>query len=373
MLYAENGACLMNENSYKNKDLNKKIRVVIADDSALMRRSIGDALRLCNDIEVVGIARNGQEALTLVHNLKPDVVTLDVEMPELDGLQALGYIMSEIPTPCVMLSAYTEEGSEQALKALEYGAVDFIKKPGGEISRDISSIENEIVEKVKLAATVPIAKLDLFLVKKAKDEAEVTKKPTPSNLVFVIGSSTGGIRALAKILPKLKADFSASILIVQHMPEGFTRGLSERLNWQANIAVVEADNDMEIKPGRAILAKAGFHMKVIEKPGGAKIILTKDPHVCGVRPSVDVTMESAAKVFGKDVIGIILTGMGCDGTEGAKKAKENGGLILAEDESTAIIYGMPKSVVDNELADKILPLDKIVYEMERIVASKAYE
>lgn len=347
--------------------MGKKIRVVIADDSALMRKRIAEILSFDPDIEVVAVTRNGKEAIEAVHILNPDVVTLDVEMPVMNGLDALGYIMSEKPTPCVMISAYTQEGAKQTIRALEYGAVDFIAKPSGEISPDIKKLANEIIEKVKAAAKVSIDNLKLVWTEKVVDAAPLHKKPHGMDRVFVIASSTGGTQALSAILPQLSAEFPAGVLVVQHMPAGFTKSLAERLNWQSKIQVVEAEDGMVIKPAQVIIAKGGMHMEV----GGTE----EHPHVVlkdglprhGVKPCADIMFESAVKIFGRRLVGIVLTGMGSDGTMGAKAIKAAGGLVLAEDESTCIVYGMPKSVVLAGAVDKLVPLDKMAAEMEKLL------
>lgn len=348
--------------------MDKKIRVVVADDSALMRQKISEILNGDPDFEVVATARNGQEAISAVHSFAPDVVTLDVEMPVMNGLDALGYIMSEIPTPCVMISAFTKEGAKETIKALEFGAVDFVSKPSGVISPDIDKVSAEIINKVKQASKVPVSKLKFIWAQKPKEEEEaVLKKPSEFVKIFAIASSTGGTQALATILPALRGDLPASVLVVQHMPEGFTKSLSERLNMQSKIRIVEAEDGMPVIPAQVIIARGGKHMEVIGNESSPHIKLSEAPPKLGVRPCADLMMSSVAKIFREKTVGIVLTGMGSDGTNGAHDIKANGGIVIAEAESSCVIYGMPKSVVDYGYADKIIQLNDISAEMEKLV------
>lgn len=347
--------------------MSKKIRVVIADDSALMRKKISEILNSDPDIEVVAAAHDGKEAVEAVHMLKPNVVTLDVQMPVLNGLDALGYIMSEIPTPCVMISAFTKEGSVETIKALEFGAIDFIAKPSGVISSDIDKIAREIIEKVKLAAGIPVEKLRLFWAEKAVEREKVLKKPQAITKVFAIASSTGGTQALAAIIPQLRGDLPAAVLVVQHMPAGFTKSLAERLGWQAKIRVIEAEERMLIRPAQVIIAKGGLHMEVAGNANSAYVTLTEKPQQLGLRPCADIMMKTAADTFKEKVIGVVLTGMGSDGTIGSQAIKSKGGIIIAEDKSSCVVYGMPKSVADAGLVDRVVPLLEIAGEMEKLV------
>ncbi|EKD50240.1 MAG: hypothetical protein ACD_62C00606G0004 [uncultured bacterium] len=347
--------------------VSKKIRVIIADDSALMRKKLGEILNSDHEIEVVAIVRNGRELLDVAFHLKPDVITLDVEMPVLNGLEALGYIMSEMPTPCVMISAFTKLGAKETIKALEYGAVDFVAKTSGTISPDIDFLGPEIINKVKLASRVAVQKLKLIWTEKTKDDAKVLKKPQAMTKVFALASSTGGIQALATILPALPADLPAGVLVVQHMPEGFTKSLAERLNWQSKISVVEAEDGMPITPAKVIIAQGGKHMEVAGSISNPHVILTDAPEQLGVKPCANLMMESAAKIFRETTVGIVLTGMGSDGTLGAKAIKMLGGRVIVESESSCVVYGMPRSVNEAGFADKSLPLGEIAGEMERLV------
>lgn len=338
-----------------------KIRVLVVDDSALMRKKVSDMINSDKDCEVIATARNGEEAIKGVLIFKPDVVTLDVQMPMMDGLTCLGYIMSERPTPAIMLSAFTNYGGEVTIKALEYGAVDFVHKPSGVISLDIAKVRDELLSKIKIAVKVDLTKLRFILGKKAPSVPK--KKPGGLNKVVAIAGSTGGPRALAEILPKLPCDIPAGILVVQHMPAEFTKSMAERLDWESMIEVVEAVDNEPITAGKAIIAPGGFHMTV--ENDVVKIIPgPKEHYVC---PSADVTMRSVASVYGRNVVGVVLTGMGSDGAEGLRAIKEHGGYTMAEDKSSCIVYGMPKAAVDARVVDKVVPLGDMAGEIVKAV------
>jgi two-component system, chemotaxis family, protein-glutamate methylesterase/glutaminase len=346
-----------------------KIRVVVADDSALMRKKISEILSSDPLIDVVATARNGKEAFDLVLIHKPNVVTLDVEMPILNGLETLGYIMSECPTPCVVISAFTAEGAEERVKALEFGAVDVIAKPGEKtIAPNIQTIGSEIIEKVKAAADIEKHKLKLIWAQKPVSQKPILKKPEQLKRVFAIASSTGGTQALATILPKLAGDLEAAILVAQHMPAGFTKSLAERLNWQSHMQVVEAENNMRIKPGRVIIAQGGAHLHVMGSSDDAYVIIKNDEKEKGIKPSADVLLSSVARVYKNKTVGIVLTGMGRDGTQGSKAIKDVGGMVLAEHEASCVVYGMPRAVVEAGFVDNVVALGNMAYEIQRIIA-----
>lgn len=348
--------------------MSKKIRVVVADDSALMRKKISDILNSDVGIEVIAATRNGKETIEVIHSLKPDVVTLDVQMPVMDGFEVLGYVMSEVPTPCIMVSAFTREGTKETIKALEFGAVDFVTKPGGVISRNIDVVGREIIEKVKVAAVIPVHKLKLIWAEKAIEAKKPYGEALEIKKVFAIASSTGGTQALATLLPDIPADLPAAILIVQHMPEGFTKSLAERLNWQSKIEVVEAADRMTIRPAQAIIAMGGKHMEVHGSAENPYVVLSDKESEMGLKPCADIMMESAAKVFGPKTIGVVLTGMGHDGTRGAEAIKKAGGSIVAEDEKSCVVYGMPRSVAEAGLVDKVAALHDVAGVMTRLVS-----
>jgi two-component system, chemotaxis family, protein-glutamate methylesterase/glutaminase len=348
--------------------MDNKIKVFIVDDSGFVVASVKKKLGTDPDIEVVGSANDGKEAIVKIRTLKPDVITLDIIMPEMNGLDLLEQIMTWQPTPVVMLSALTSEGAETTIKALELGAVDFFLKPS--ILRPLGNDETSdtLIEKVKRAAASNFKPHAVF------PKLEMTERNKETNLktfedpsitfpVVVIGSSTGGPRALMSLIPKLPGDFPAAILIVQHMPPIFTKSLAERLNQASQIQVMEACAGSVIEPGRALLAPGGYHMLAVK---GNRIALNQEPTVHGVRPAIDIMMKSAVEVYGGNILGIVLTGMGYDGTAGAAQIKAAGGKVIAEDESTCAVFGMPQSVIKAGKYDKILPVDRIASELIQI-------
>jgi two-component system, chemotaxis family, protein-glutamate methylesterase/glutaminase len=345
----------------------QSIRALIVDDSAFARFAISKRLQADPDIEVVDFARNGLEAVEKTQRLKPDVLTLDVEMPRMDGLAALERIMETCPTPVVMLSTLTGEGTDATIRALELGAVDFFLKPSLVKPAGTEELADDLRAKLKAAAMVKVRKL----VRMVRPETLPcgTGKPAESTLaaadeVIIIGSSTGGPRALYQIIPALPAGISAAILIVQHMPPGFTRSLAGRLNELSQISVREACEGSRLRQGEALVAPGGYHMTVNKTRA---IALNQEPPVCGVRPSVDVTMKTAVQAFGAAILGVVLTGMGFDGTSGTSAIKAAGGSVIAEDETTCSVYGMPRSVFEAGNADLIIPLPRIASEMLRIL------
>lgn len=341
-----------------------KIRVLVVDDSAFARKAITRSLGECPDIDIVGDASDGEDAIAKVKSLRPDVVTLDVTMPKMDGLEALDHIMAECPTPVIMLSALTGEDTHTTIEALEKGAVDFYLKASVLSPTGNAEETNGLVEKIRIAQSIRETSLraasKIMLIQRSRAPAK-PKRTAVKNKVLVIGASTGGPKALAQLFPQIPADIPAAILVVQHMPAGFTTTLAERLNRNSQIDVKEAEAGDLVTYGKALLAPGGFHMVVNDK---GRIVLNEDPTVCGVRPAVNVTMESVAKVYGKSSLGVVMTGMGSDGTDGAKAIKMIGGRIAVEDESSCAVYGMPKSVVEAGLADSVVPLSRLA---EKIV------
>ncbi|MCK5240982.1 chemotaxis response regulator protein-glutamate methylesterase [bacterium] len=348
-------------------DTQRIIKVLAIDDSAFMRKTISSILNSAEDIEVVATGRDGYEAVQKVTDYHPDVVTLDIEMPRLNGLDTLGYIMSECPTPVVMLSAYTEEGAEMTIKALEYGAVDFICKPSGPISLDLTKVGEELINKVRAAAQVDISRLKFIEYEKLEKVEMLPETMIAGRQVVVIGSSTGGPRALYEVVPKLPADFPAAVLIVQHMARGFTKSLAERMNRVSNLSVKEAEDGDEVLAGHVYIAPSNFHMVVAGFAGKEVIRLHQGPARNSVRPAADVTMESTAKLYRRNCLGVVLTGMGRDGTQGAAVIHKNGGIVLAEDKSSCVIFGMPKSVIEAGMADKVYPIHTMSDQIKRLV------
>ncbi len=333
------------------------IKVLIVDDSAFARLAIARELRSTSGISVIDSARDGLEAIEKIKALKPDVVTLDVEMPKMDGLATLERIMAECPTPVVMISSLTGSGTEATIRALELGAVDFFLK--NTLANPIGSEggASDLINKIYLASRVKSTRQPVNMVSPVIEKPKAKATSTvPANIVVVIGSSTGGPKALYQVVPRIPGDIEAAVLLVQHMPPGFTNSLANRLNQLSNISVKEACAGDILYQGAAYMARGGYHM-VVES--GGVISLNQNPPVCNVRPSVDVTMESVARVYGNVVLGVILTGMGSDGTNGSRKIKARGGYVIAEDESTCVVWGMPKSVLESGSVDRVLPLHKV--------------
>ncbi|MFH1323195.1 MAG: chemotaxis response regulator protein-glutamate methylesterase [Methanobacteriota archaeon] len=339
-----------------------RIKVLVVDDSALMRKIITDMLVSDPEIEVIGKAHNGKDAIEKVSRLKPDVVIMDIEMPVLDGLQVLGYIMSECPAPVIILS--TENSADMTITAFQYGAVDFLQKPSGSISLDITSLKDELIKKVKAAAGVKTANLGFIEKKKIQEKLEPEMvKNERSRKIVVIGTSTGGPRALQQVIPLLPQNLDAAVLVVQHMPPVFTKSLADRLDKQSLIKVREAKEGDHVEPGTIFVAPGDYHMTVKQQKIDGKTVevisLNRDEKVNGVRPSVDVLLNSVAQIYRKDALGVILTGMGSDGSNGIRKIKQAGGKVIAEDESTCVIYGMSRAIIEQKLADYILPINLI--------------
>ncbi len=414
------------------------IRVMIADDSAFMRMVLKKLFSGADDFEVVGVAHDGQEAVEKVKKLHPDLLTMDVSMPRLNGLEALEIIMRDNPVPVVMFSALTQDGTAATIKALEIGAVDFISKTSGPIST-IDGIQDKILRKCRMAASANVRPRDSKLSneKKKKKETghtienyketqgrisrqlpmagkpanklkqsqsarerlvmptakEVLKRdreklpqvrqglkpvfvkrsapkqnddgvisiescPQGASKLVAIGTSTGGPKALQAVITRLPGNLPCGVVVVQHMPKGFTRSLAERLDSISEISVKEAENHDVIQPGHVYIAPGDYHMTVQPVGDHKEIILNQDPPLGSHRPAVNVLFDSVVQ-FGKNVVSVIMTGMGCDGAEGMKKIDAAGGYIIAEDEESSVVYGMPKAVVDMGIADEVIPLSDI--------------
>jgi len=366
-------------------EFSSKSKLLVVDDSAFMRKLISDFFDGNPKIEVVGTARNGKDAITKIQTLQPDVVTMDVEMPELNGLDALKEIMRVSPVPVIMLSSTTLQGAENALIAIEYGAVDFVAKPSGTISIDLHKIKEELVHKVEHAAHVSVSKLrkpkiDLqqsFIQKKStfNDKLfnhKLTTVGTPiaaenrfnkatKKKIVLIGTSTGGPRALQEVITKIPSSIKAPILIVQHMPAGFTKSLADRLNNLSHIKVKEAEKGDILQDGVAYIAPGGSHLKLEKHGASYELVLDQqEPPRSGHRPSVDVLFESVSKISDFDKIAVIMTGMGSDGSKGLIELKQSGNVMaIAESEKTCIVYGMPKAAVETQLVNEVVEVDKI--------------
>ena len=399
------------------------IRVLIADDSAFMRKILTDFFNKQPDFEVAGAAINGKEAINKVMELSPDLVTMDVNMPVMDGLNALAVIMEKQPTPVVMLSSLTQQGTEATVRALSLGAVDFISKAGGSISK-LDAIEDELLEKCRNAARAKVRRMPyspqkklaslttpstpappamkrvelpkrqglkiggvasvtpsqnsgspfgvkrsnpIILQARGKPQPPAASKVTPvamgsigngARKLVAIGTSTGGPQALQQVITRLPGNLPCGVVVVQHMPAGFTKALADRLDTISQVSVKEAEDGDVIKPGWVYIAPGSHHLRVQEDGSSRKIVLGQDPPVGNHRPAVNVMYDSVAGI-GKNLVAVIMTGMGCDGCEGMKKIKAAGGYSIAQDEPTCVVYGMPKAVVDAGLADEIKPVESI--------------
>jgi two-component system, chemotaxis family, protein-glutamate methylesterase/glutaminase len=363
--------------------------VLVVDDSAFMRRVISDILGSTDEFRVVGTARDGNDALRKVHQLDPDLVTMDVEMPVLDGLSALGYIMSETPRPVVMLSAYTTEGGEATMRALDYGAVDFVAKPSGTISLNLESVSDRLLQALRAASTANLSVLPVRLPRRAPapvppaPEPAETEAPAPApepprrkpfdhgrsaDTAVAIAASTGGPRALTEMLPRLRTPLGAAVLVVQHMPPRFTRSFAERLDGMGGLRVTEAADGEVVRPDHVYLAPGDWHMRVVRDGADVRIALDQEPTLWGVRPAADFLFRTVAGVFGPRSVGVVLTGMGKDGAGGLRDIVDAGGHGIAQDKSSSVIYGMPAAAA--KIADEVMPLDRIHEGIERSVDAR---
>ncbi|WP_019152768.1 protein-glutamate methylesterase/protein-glutamine glutaminase [Robertmurraya massiliosenegalensis] len=352
-----------------------KIKVLIVDDSAFMRKLIHDFLSEHPSIDVIGTARNGEDALKKIKTLRPDVVTLDIEMPVMNGLEALQMIMKEHPVPVLMLSSTTQLGAENTMLAISYGAIDFITKPSGPISLDLIKVKEELVEKVLSASKANMAVVmknkpyTKSTIRTSKECSKIERKEQKlssvqksfSKKIICIGTSTGGPRALQEVLTKLPKDLDAAVFVVQHMPAGFTKSLATRLDSLSECHVKEAeDGEFAIK-GTIYIAPGGYHLLVNEVGGKLKIQLDMSiPPKSGHRPSVDIMFHSISDISDYTKIAVIMTGMGADGSQGLVELKKKGHVTaIAESEVTSIVYGMPKSAIATNLVDEIKNVDEI--------------
>ncbi|MFC4768805.1 protein-glutamate methylesterase/protein-glutamine glutaminase [Effusibacillus consociatus] len=344
------------------------IRVLVVDDSALMRRLITDILQSDPGIQVAATARNGKDALDVLPHHRIDVVTLDIEMPVMNGMEALPRILRLHRTPVIMLSSLTTLGADSTIKALELGAFDFIAKPSGSISLDLAKVSAELIAKVKAAAKrgkqlsanpgIP-ALMSSFKTPPAKISPFRLAGSGIVNEIVAIGTSTGGPRALQTVLTGLPSDLKAAVVIVQHMPPGFTKSLANRLDQMCAVRVHEAEHGQELEPGHAYIAPGGYHMQVASSGNKFVIRLDQTPPVGGHRPAVNNLFRSVAALEGVSLQAVILTGMGSDGAEGLKLIKQAGGKTISEARETCVVYGMPKAAAETGCVDAVVPLHEV--------------
>ena len=359
-----------------------KIHVLIVDDNVVVRRLVSDALGSDPDIEVVGTAANGRIGLQKITQCNPDVVTMDIEMPELDGLGALKAIRATWPKlPVIMFSTLTERGASATMDALALGASDYVTKPSnvGSISESLAAVRRDLIPKIKALAgrsapppSATVANTAAPVAPARRAPISLTPGRTADVAIIAIGVSTGGPNALAVVLPGLPADLPVPVVIVQHMPPMFTRMLAERLDAQSAIHVVEAEEGMVLKAGTAYIAPGDFHMELDRQGTRTMITLNQQPPENSCRPAVDPLFRSVARQFTGSALGLILTGMGRDGLRGCELFREAGCPIVAQDEATSVVWGMPGFVARAGLADRVLPLNDIAGELSRRVPSLAH-
>lgn len=343
------------------------IRVLVVDDSAFMRRVISDMINGEPDMEVIATASDGLDAVEKCSLERPDVVTMDIAMPNMDGITALEHIMQRCPTPVLMLTGISKEEADVTIRSFERGAVDFVAKPSGQISLDIHKIKDELLEKIRHTSSVEVKCIEI----RPSEPVKVEKEPPEEMKVVVIGASTGGPQAIAEILSKLPRNLNYAVLIVQHMPPTFTKSFAERLMKHTGLDAKEAEEGDIIEDDTVLVAPGDLHMRVklrnIEGRMRPTVTLTNEPKVHNVRPSIDVLMGSVAEVFGKNTIGVILTGMGKDGAAGLESIKQRRGGTIVQDEATSAVFGMPKAAIERAGPDVVLPLEGIAASIAEMI------
>ena len=357
----------------------KKFRVLIVDDSAFMRKVLETIFNADELLQVVGHAKDGREAVSLAESLKPDVISMDINMPHVDGLQATAEIMTTNPRPIVIVSSESKEGAASTLRALELGAIEFVAKPSSGIDLDMQSVKEELLRKVRMACKVRVVRTASRLASKlqetggakARPQAPVSARPAASSgldqrfPVVVLAASTGGPATVMRIAPGFTRDFPAAVILVQHMPAAFTTQYAEQLAEFTEIRVKEAEANESLQPGTLYICPGGQHLRVT--PTGRIQLDGTSGRIDGYLPNMDVTMQSVAAFAGAMGIAGVLTGMGSDGTAGAKAIKAAGGLVLAQDEATSVIFGMPAEAIKAGVVDQVLPLDDIYAAIEKRV------
>jgi two-component system, chemotaxis family, protein-glutamate methylesterase/glutaminase len=358
---------------------NKKFRVLIVDDSAFMRKVLEQIFNADDQLQVVGHAKDGREAVAMAESLKPDVITMDINMPHMDGLQATAQIMTTNPKPIVIVSSESKEGAAGTLKSLELGAIEFVGKPSSGVDLDMQSVKDELLRKVRMAAKVRVVRTASRLaltVQGANGKAAPAKPSPPARTtpvipadqrfpVVVIGASTGGPATVMRLAPGFTRDFPATVFLVQHMPASFTTQYAAQLAEFTSIRVKEAEANEPVQPGTLYICPGAQHLRVT--PTGRIQLDGTSGRINGYLPNIDVTMQTVAAYAGAMSIGVVLTGMGGDGADGAKAIKSAGGLVLAQDEATSVIFGMPAEAIKANAVDHVLPIDDIYAAIEKRV------
>jgi two-component system chemotaxis response regulator CheB len=358
----------------------KKFRVLVVDDSAFMRKVLETIFNADTQLQVVGHAKDGREAVALAESLKPDVITMDINMPHVDGLQATSEIMTTNPRPIVVVSSESRDGAASTLRALELGAIEFVAKPSSGIDLDMQSVREELLRKVRMAAKVRVVRTASRVPAKPVGSASTRARPQISNPppmptsgldqrfpVVVIAASTGGPATVMRLAPGFTADFPAAVILVQHMPAAFTSQYTVQLAEFTTIRVKEAAPNESLRPGTLYVCPGGQHLRVT--PTGRMQLDATSGRINGYLPNIDATMESVASYAGAMSIGAILTGMGNDGAAGSLAIKRAGGFMLAQDEATSVIFGMPSEAIKTGSVDEVLSIDDLYPAIERRVVA----
>lgn len=352
----------------RTEKMDDKIKVLVVDDSAFSRQTIKKMLESEPAIKVVGIAADGIDAIAKTLRLKPDLITLDFEMPEMDGFSFLRWLMMQRPTPVIMLSSYSD--SKTVFRALELGAVDFIAKPSKRASMELKNIEKDLLQKVKGIQSLNMDVLSKNL-RLLETELSLEGQPLDRSSVdlVAVGASTGGPAGLQIVLTKLPAEFPSAIAVSQHMPKGFTKPLAERLDRLSKVTVKEAEEGDLIEPAKVLICPGGYHMSFKRRAAKVRVILKESTYEDKYIPSIDTMMHSAAELYNDRAMGVILTGMGNDGMQGMLEIKSKGGYTIAESEKTSIVFGMPQEAIKAGAAKKVLPITGIANEIIKVVKS----
>ena len=347
----------------------EKIRVLVVDDSAFMRKMLTEIIDSDPRCEVIKTAKDGIECLKLAEELRPDVVTLDIELPEIDGLTCVAYIMEQFPTPIIVVTGFSEFLGDETIRALEYGAIGLVRKPKGLISASLKEIKKELLSQIKLVSQVDMKKIKRVVIKKTREKIKMPC-PRATDKIVAMASSSGGPRALYEIIPKLPAHFPAAMLIVQHMPAEFIPLFAERLDSQSELKVKVAEDSEPLQQGKVLIAPTDFLCRIESKNNQIETIRLL-PFTRKENPlfnQANQAMTSLAPIYGRNATGVVITGIGNDGTEGLRAIKKYGGYTIAEDESTCAVFGMPQAAIKAGVIDKVVPLQKIAAEIIKAVS-----